>query len=275
MITKQIIIDWKGPKLRGNPIGIIPGQCVAQVKYDGEFNMLYTDAGQIHLVNKYGRCRFNCAFLDKYRFPENSQFMCELVYGEGYWGDLYKFLSHKDDDDALDIKIFDVLRLSGENMVKKSCFERIQALRHVNLTTSLNSLVFFPFNIPLATTAIIDASKIGTFFSEFVAAGYEGIVVKNINEQLSLPTTNWVKMKSHDQSDFKIVEIDSIKERITVGVEIFGNASAIWVGVKVMDKDKATLKVGDLVTIEHQGILPSGSLRHPVYLGKAVDSENK
>ena len=40
------------------------------------------------------------------------------------------------------------------------------------------------------------------------------------------------------------------------------------VGVKVCNKDKALLKVGDDVKIEHQGVLSNGGLRHPVFKGR-------
>ena len=40
------------------------------------------------------------------------------------------------------------------------------------------------------------------------------------------------------------------------------------VGVKLVDKYKSRVKIGDVVTIEHQGILSGGGLRHPVYIPK-------
>ncbi|MDD5496765.1 MAG: hypothetical protein PHP46_06705, partial [Candidatus Omnitrophica bacterium] len=54
------------------------------------------------------------------------------------------------------------------------------------------------------------------------------------------------------------------QERIEVLVHNGANSKPV--GVKVMNKVKATLKVGDIVEIEHQGILSQGGLRHPVFV---------
>jgi hypothetical protein len=38
------------------------------------------------------------------------------------------------------------------------------------------------------------------------------------------------------------------------------------VGLKAPNRYKKHIKIGDKVTVEHQGVLASGSLRHPVLI---------
>jgi len=103
------------------------------------------------------------------------------------------------------------------------------------------------------------------YFEHITSQGYEGIVLKSCDSIFIHGSCPWVKLKYKDQTDYPVSLIDPTKQRI----KILNVSTAV--GVKVADKDKANLKIGDLVTIEHQGVLVSGSLRHPVFKGKAKE----
>jgi len=119
-------------------------------------------------------------------------------------------------------------------------------------------------------TIVRNVPEVEKFFNERIALGYEGIVVKNFGSPIVLGPCDWVKIKNKDQTDYEIVEIDQDKERIEVLVPCFVPVGQgfIHVGVKAPNRYKKYLKVGDKVTIEHQGVLDSGSLRHPVLIPK-------
>ncbi|MHA2046463.1 MAG: hypothetical protein ACW99G_16880, partial [Candidatus Thorarchaeota archaeon] len=187
-------------------------------------------------------------------------------------GALYDLLGRKEDD-GLNISVFDASRIlfkkgaEHENITVDSVLlDRKETIMHI-LPSQRTQLC--------VVNSIAEAKQ---HFDEITYQGYEGTVVKSLDGRLVMGTCPWVKLKYKDQTDYKVDIIDPVKERIEVIVPVpatkvhIGNANvqtAINVGVKCMNADKATLKVGDMVTIEHQGVLDSGSLRHPVYKGKA------
>ena len=93
-------------------------------------------------------------------------------------------------------------------------------------------------------------------------------MLKSPNSRFKVGITDWVKIKKKDQSVFQVVYIDPVLERIEVRVITNEGLTAKRVGVKVVTKQKAKLKVGDWVTVEYYGILEGGSLRHPVFRGR-------
>jgi len=129
---------------------------------------------------------------------------------------------------------------------------------------------------PTPHVRIVDSSRVMTkddvrlHYEHYVnALHYEGIVVKSADSRLIMGVSPWVKLKKKETSDLEVISIDQTQERIEVLVHN-GTASK-GVGVKVMNKVKATLKVGDIVEIEHQGILSKGGLRHPVFIRRRDD----
>ena len=72
----------------------------------------------------------------------------------------------------------------------------------------------------------------------------------------------WVKMKKREMVQCEVWKIDPVLERIEV--RVVGGSKDI--GVKVPNKIKFKLNVGDLVEIEHMGVLSKGGLRHPCFI---------
>ena len=67
----------------------------------------------------------------------------------------------------------------------------------------------------------------------------------------------WVKLKHRRTADCKIHAIDPILERMDIE---FRNRT---VGCKLPHKYKSGVSVGDVVEIEHMGVLTGDGLRHP------------
>jgi ATP-dependent DNA ligase len=257
------------PELRST-MGNIKYPCFAEVKYDGEVTKIFFDEDHIHTTNKYGTERIDWPVLSEIskillsNDINEALLLGELFWEEGKRGDLYKLLSHKNDN-SLNIGIFDFKYLKKEDTIFKGT--------EMDLLTRKEMLVdiFMKSKHIIQSTLISNKDELQTFYNNVISNGYEGIVVKNLNENYVEGPCGWVKIKEKDRTDYPIIFIDPVKERIEIGaVTRFpdGRIEIIDVGVKVTNKYKASLKIGDIVTIEHQGILESGSLRHPVFIPK-------
>ena len=268
------------PELRGK-LGAMTYPAIAEVKYDGEYNIIiyHDDDGSItcDTLNKYGKTRTHFPAIDKIakRCREGqvreAVFLCELYTDGGLKGALYDLLGRKEDD-SLNIAVFDATRIlfkhdsskpvivgeTNDITANSKLIDRREALMNLLIDDDL-----------LANMQIVmNKDEVERHFKSVVDGGWEGTVIKSLDGRLTLGPCAWVKMKYKDQCNYTVAEIDPVKERIEVTVPDPHNQKGVRVGVKVMNKDKVTLRAGDTVTIEHQGVLDSGSLRHPVFKGK-------
>lgn len=157
------------------------------------------------------------------------------------------------------IAVFDVIGWNGD-LRRSPLIDRLEALQALNLTA------YTPKSV-MAN----DKAELITFFKDTTSLGYEGIVAKNLNESFPAGPCTWAKLKYKDQSDYPVLALDPVKERIEIAVpnpHPAGKNIPVIVGVKAPNRYKVHIKVGDMVTIEHQGVLASGSLRHPVLIKK-------
>ena len=270
------------PELRGNISGL-RWPCFAEIKYDGEACLIgyhkHVITGAMPAIftsNKYGTQRTEWSKLDKImdimddHDVERAVFLAELCYGEGKGGALYPLLSNKDSDD-LNLVIYDIghLKTIDTEMQAESTplVTRKEMLGELfNGTTILTPLL----------RLVKDKAEVQIFFEQAVADGYEGIVVKPLDGFLVRGPCNWVKIKNKDRTEYKIIAVSTVQERIEIAVPIPNVTGAQFVpcGVKVTNKYKKYLQPGDTVEIEHQGVLDSGSLRHPVFIRK-VEGEKE
>ena len=260
-VPKQI------PELRGT-MAAMQFPAFVETKYDGEFSYVhYRKDKPSYTINKYGTIRQDFIalnvldeFIKNAHTIDNALFLAELFYDEGYASQLYKLLSHKHDN-ALGLKIFDIAILNDQAMNQDTLMDRKETL--------LNIFNHKPVKALLLVDPILvhEKTQADDCFKTIVALGYEGCVVKACNSPLVLGPCAWVKLKHKDRTDYQVMMIDKTLERIEVEVRLpTFNKNC---GLKVMNKDKATIKVGDWVTVEHQGVLDTGGLRHPVYIKKA------
>jgi ATP-dependent DNA ligase len=258
------------PELRGN-IASVKYPALSEIKYDGEFNLVIycdeADAITCQTLNKYGKSRTHFPAIDKIATEcrnagvREAVFLAELYTDDGKLGALYDLLGRKEDD-GLNISIFDASRILFKDgsehediNVTHELIDRKEMIMHV-LPSQRTQLCI-----------VQNRDEAGDHFEHITSQGYEGTVVKSLDGRLVMGPCPWVKLKLKDQTDYPVVLIDPVKERIEVRINTPTGIDGTC-GVKVMNADKATLTVGDMVTIEHQGVLQSGSLRHPVYKGK-------
>jgi hypothetical protein len=274
------------PELRGNLAGL-RWPCFAEVKYDGEACLIgYHNSAPIPIFtsNKYGTMRHEWGKLDSIQSiledndVEQAVFLAELFYGEGKKGDLYKLLSHKDDD-TLNLIIYDVGHITFKN--SKMAGEVTPLITRKEILSELfpSGAGFTSWSIkPHIVEGRLEAES---YFGDVTDDGYEGIVLKPLDGFLTHGPCAWVKMKFKDRSEYKVIAVSNTQERIEIAVPVPPApgtlqliAKYIPCGVKVTNKHKASLRPGDTVEIEHQGVLDSGSLRHPVFIRKVEGERN-
>jgi len=247
-ITKSYPANIPFPELRGS-LNYIQWPAMGEIKYDGEFGTLICSTATI--ISKSGRRR---ELWDKVsalsnllkRADINDNLLCEIIYKEGKRGDLYKLLSNQDNDDSLNIKVFDIDRRFDDY-----------------LTRSELLLKYIPTDYLVTKKMLNSKEEAMEWAQDVLSIGYEGIVVKNLTGSLVFGPCDWVKIKPRDTNKYMVAYIDPIKERIEVSVTSANGTKNV--GVKVSTKIKSTLRLGQQVDIEHQGILDTGGLRHPVF----------
>ena len=246
------------PKIRGK-IQSIMYPCYVEDKLDGEANIYHEKT----LISKAsGKVRTDTPITTYLSgmFDHNTVLFGELYWGEGKKGALYKFLSHAKDDN-LRFGVFDAIHPDIENEDYETRREWLTDRLVESVQVHLINTAYC--EDPTDKQRLVTLNKID---------GYEGVVLKNANSRLMISrrlivTQNgWVKVKHIDCVDVRVVHIDPTLERMDIE---FGGRK---VGVKLVNKYKSKLKVGDTIEVEHMGVLNGGGLRHPVYRGKVVYS---
>jgi hypothetical protein len=197
---------------------------------------------------------------------ESALFLAELHYGLGEAGDLYKLLSHKDDPN-LNLSVFDFSHLNYKGGTKVTG-NQLPLLDRREILAEM-----FPNEWLTQTHVCHDEAEALQYFAQATKIGhFEGVVLKNFDSKLVMGPCTWVKLKHKDQTEYTIINVSTTQERIEIAVPVPGHlpGKETWIpcGVKVTNKFKKDLKSGDKVLIEHQGVLESGSLRHPVFIKK-------
>lgn len=247
------------PQLRGSIAGVrFPA--MAELKYDGELNYIRITKDDSYTINKYGTMRMDFPALNE--IENNILFFEDInsatLVGEVYWNDgklgaLYDLLSHKKDD-AINLCLFDIIELNGASQKLRPLVSRIETMYELGLAKWMPQ-----------RWVVEDAGDAQTIFHLASSAGWEGIVVKGLETTYITGPCTWAKIKFKDQSDYTVVYVDPTQERIEVAVPS-PNGNPVVVGVKAPNKYKKHINMHDDVTIEHQGVLKSGSLRHPVLI---------
>lgn len=261
MIVAKMTPKFQEPKLRGS-LEAIRWPALYEFKFDGELNWLVHKCPEMrvghyhtYLINKYGLVRAETPVIERViqGIGSSAILIGELVYGKGHAGDLYELNKHKADD-GLTFIPFDIIMWDGQSMASTPLIDRKELLATLP-------------HLGVRVRVVNSKAEALQAFEKVTGIGYEGIVVKPFDSPISGGSLPWVKMKKKDRSDFKVVLIDPTRERIEVAIPQ-PNGAIVCVGVKVMNRDKVKLRAGEEVTIEYQGILKSGSLRHPVFIGK-------
>ncbi len=243
------------PELRGD-IRAIRYPAWVEAKIDGEMNWFIPGSKFPYLINKSGKIRHSFP-ITKELSRINKRLLGELHWADGKAAALYEFLKHQTDDE-LNFTVFDVDMPLPYLERRLWLIENIMPAPHVRLVNA---------------SRIMSKDEIRLHYEHYVnALHYEGIVVKSGDSRFIMGVSPWVKIKKKETSDLPVAYIDPTMERIDVWVQLSDdNHIGKMCGVKVMNKVKATLKVGDIVEVEHQGILSQGGLRHPVFIRRRDD----
>jgi len=257
------------PQLRGT-VASIKYPALAEIKMDGELNYIrIDDDDKPYTINKYGTMRADFPALNdiaenlKDEGIDTATILCELYWDEGKLGALYELLSKKKDD-GVKLSVFDMIEVNGECIRNQSLLDRKEMMSELKLGAWTPKC-----------WVVEDKDEMQARFEETMTMGFEGIVVKDLESKFVQGPCSWVKMKYKDQNDCAVSMIDPVKERIEIMYMSPDPTSStntgvrmVPVGVKAPNSYKKHIKVGDIVTIEHQGVLTSGSLRHPVLIAK-------
>ena len=234
-------------KIRGHINGI-HYPCLVDIKYDGMPVILKAEKGKpVKITTETGK-EYTMGHLGQLKTSETLEVMGEWIHGSGKNGTLYDLTSAKADDLRLgetNIKIFDIIEFNGESFVEKSLLSRRGML--VKMFNAKHKLV---------ESLIVDnAEQLEQFYQNAIAAGYEGIVVKNLNETLLGQT--WVKMKAEDEEELPVTSYSDTKFTV--------NRNGVEIGVAYNTSVPFQEPFGGLqVLIKHNGVQASGSLRNPV-----------
>lgn len=228
--------------------------CYAEPKYDGE----YTIFKKGKLYNKGGVSLSSSPIISE--LPSYDMIIVgELYYGNGYRGDLYHLLANKKSPD-LKYGIFDVIEIRGES-TKRTPYHMRKTLLYNMLSDTEHTHVIR--GVICSTPRDLDSA-----YETARLTGYEGVVAKPKRSVLVSANAPWRKMKTTETADLLVVGVDYYRQRIDVRVN--DNRTC---GVKVASKNKTHINIGDIVEVEHQGILSKEGLRHPVFIRRRHDKK--
>jgi hypothetical protein len=252
-ILKQpngLCYNW--PEMQGEDrLPFVKYPAFVELKLDGELNVFHKG----FLINKNQKYRYDCPITKILSWLSDDYTLWgELYYGPGKNGDLYKLLSNKESDE-LHYSIFDI---TGPHIGHKPYMERRERLLELQASN------WYPHVHVINTLVAEDRQQLDSYLDVYTRAGYEGIVIKNGDEPFKTGPCNWIKIKPIQTIDCEIIMIDPVKERMEVA---HLNRP---VGVKLNNKYRHLVKVGNVIEIEHRGILSGNGLRHPNFRGKVV-----
>jgi len=246
------------PKLRGS-VSLVTYPCFAEVKLDGEATQFVKTGGKSKLVNRRGREIENDKVREwchqSFEDIEHVVLFGESYVNEGKKGDLYELLKAKDKD----LKFMPIDMLSIGLQLPN---EQLKVRRE---------MIEYRMGKIVPGHDIVDKVGLDTYNKNALALGYEGIVVKPLHCYLH-GINPCVKIKETDSSAFPVSKIEKAADRIEVMVDTIKGSKAV--GVKATSRQKARLKLGTMVIIEHKGILSEGGLRHPVLTGIVKEAVN-
>ena len=275
MLVQQTTFKPFCPKLEN--YGRSVHQAFVDAKIDGEYGVWFRNG----IYNKNGKERrdFNASefckllaahLLEMTQVPfETLQIQGELHYNGGIAGDLYKLLSHKEDDN-LNFTVFDWSATGS--LLNHNFLDRREILLRAYRKAfegrnkfETDKLRIVPFDFCESKGEIHDS------FNKFVSEGYEGVVVRP-----TLWNTGF-KWKSRDTADLKVLSADKWKERI--GLENPNNPGTELCGCKINKSyDVRVAMVGLIVEIEYlqklhndKGVLTG--LRNPSFVRMRDDKK--
>ena len=262
MKTERLDIRVPYPEICGN---LITYPCFVEAKYDGEMGIYVLELGKI--FGKNGLARSECTLTDDLKIvAEELNTTCiygELMYREGYAGDIYKLLSASKTDDAnLRFVPFDFAALGIALIDRKQMLnEAIDKLMLINNNISRLRKIHCEW--------VTNKLELEETFGMFTAVGYEGVVCKGPSGKGFTTKTSWVKLKKKYTADLRVISADPTQQRIG----LTHNDQSELCGCKVpnISYSERMALVGKIVEIQYLQKLTDATgvltgLRNPVFL---------
>lgn len=259
----------------GNPIpGFNMTGKVAEPKYDGFRLLVHIGDGVVDTFTRTGNSQsgklphIEAALVG---LPDGTWLDGELVCfsndGTHEWGSVQSVMGSNVPEAArkshvLTFVAFDVLAFDGHDIRPLPLSERRAALEVIIGMVDEKYVRATP-QFPASDDA----------YDQLIALGWEGAIVKDP----SLPYASgkrghgWTKMKASDELDVVITGFESGSE---FGAIVFGQYKDGALTVRGKCKRYANgkaLKQGDVISVAHMGIMPSGSPRHAMYKRLRID----
>lgn len=211
-------------KLRGDKYEF---PCAAEVKFDGEFQYVVKNGGDVHLINKqiHGRCRTDMP-VTKIDIPDDTVLLGELIWHVGR--DFQVFSRHKLDEQC-NLIVFDVLRWGGQDFSHEPYYKRRKHLTAQTFYT--NKVMLNPMRL------VYNKTDLDTFFDEVTGKDFEGLCIKHLTSKYyDGASREWAKKKFETDHDLAIIGFQSGTRRAKV--------LSVWLGYR---------KNGGLTPIAHCG----------------------
>lgn len=257
------------PSISKKHIEDIKYPAYAECKLDGELVMWN---GYDHtLINSYGNSR---SHVGSTTFPNNCILWGELYYGKGV--NFYsEYQSHQKSKD-LKVAWFDVVENKKRTLYGKRPYDYRRAVLG-NITSKV---------VP---SIAVSPDSVRIVFDNFVAQGYEGVVVK---PTYSTVFNSWVKLKRHKSCKLYIIGIrkaldGTAKKSFAVGtaehrygcVSYYGWEKLILPEIakqRIIDEDRDYWYVKPIlkVEIEYQHLTPHRHMRNP-FIKRLLDSREE
>jgi len=173
-------------------------------KYDGDFCAIeITQEGYITIANR-GSTEYDMQWL-KQAVAEAFHgrqilALAEIIYDQGKQNQLYKLRTELvNGDHNINLIIFDLLELDGEDLRNKWLRDRLKLLRQaVDLKRSTHVKLAFGINT-------MSKGDIETFYKETIRKDYEGVVVKSLTSAYA--DNVWLKIKARNTCDCTLLGI--------------------------------------------------------------------
>jgi ATP-dependent DNA ligase len=255
------------------PLGFSLDGMVMEPKYDG-FRLLCNvdQAYKCHPYTRTGKSQHGkIPFIEDALangLPINSWLDGELVAfdskGMPEWGRVQSCMGSNagDPTGSLVYVVFDILAYDGLD---------IRPLPHAERRAALQTVVG-QINSPHVLLAPQFPANMSTH-EDWVAVGMEGSIIKDPTKPYASGRRGygWTKLKASDEIDVVIMGLESGSD---LGAFVFGqykDGALTQRGKCKVYSHCAHLSHGEVISVAHNGIMPSGSVRHAMYKRHRID----
>lgn len=265
----QLLHPWDGKT--------VPQRAVVEPKIDGIRAVFVFSGDRFCCYSRNGNTLNNVLHIaaELYRALDGYCLDGELIASNGTWEETMSDARagrRSDGTSGLFFAAFDCL--THEELDTRTCrrtlSERRAKMRELWPDCTMNSGI-------LVQTPVRTPKDIKRAMGEFIADGFEGAVVKDLDSFYSFRRTkDWVKVKLFEDHDYEVVGWEEGKGKFlgTFGKFLVkgpkGKISGVGSGITTKQRREFWKRrrelVGKKIAVKHQGASPDGGLRFPTFL---------